>query len=300
MATPLSRPPTPTVPTKEPRAFSAGACGNCGAQLAGPFCSQCGEKKFSREDYSLGHFVEEAIDGLTHFDSRFLRTLKLLLTKPGELSNAFFHGGRSRYTKPLSLFIIINVIFFFVQPHTGIFGYKYAQYIRDPSHHAAVQEHLRKTGESEQTYIARFDANLHNEKKSILILAVPLLALLMSIVFAGSGRTYAEHLVFAVQIYAFLLAFLAVYWVVIVIPYVVHLPSLWPASARAIFLMQTELAIDLLLSVALSVYMYLGFRRAYQTSRPRSAINAIILAAAIDSSLVLYQVLLFHTALWTT
>jgi hypothetical protein len=143
VATPLSRPPTPPVPTQEPRAFSAGVCGNCGAQLTGPFCSQCGEKKFSRQDYSLGHFVEEAIDGLTHFDSRFLRTLKLLLTKPGELSNAFFHGG-------------------------------------------------------------------------------------------------------------------------------------------------------------LSVYMYLGFRRAYQTSRTRSAINAVILAAAIDSSLVLYQILLFHTTLWTT
>jgi hypothetical protein len=126
------------------------------------------------------------------------------------------------------------------------------------------------------------------------------LALLMSVVFAGSGRTYAEHLVFSVQIYAFLLAFLAVYWVMIAIPYLLRLPSLWPASARTIFLLQTELAIDLLLTVALSVYMYLGFRRAYQTSRTRSAINAIILAAAIDSSLVLYQVLLFHAALWTT
>ncbi|HST07551.1 MAG TPA: DUF3667 domain-containing protein [Gemmatimonadaceae bacterium] len=300
MATPLSRPSTPPVPSSEPGAFSGGACGNCGAQLAGPFCSQCGEKKFSRHDYSLGHFVEEALDGLTHFDSRFLRTLKLLLTKPGELSNAFFHGGRSRYTKPLSLFIIVNVVFFFVQPHTGIFGYKYAQYVRDPAHHAAVQEHLRKTGEAEQTYIARFDVNLQNQKKSALIFAVPLLALLMLVVFSGTGRTYAEHLVFSVQVYAFLLAFLALYWLVIVTPYLLRLPTRWPATAPVFFAIQTELAIDLLVSAVLALYMYLGFRRAYQTSRARSAISAIILAAAIDSSLVLYQVVLFHTALWIT
>jgi Protein of unknown function (DUF3667) len=300
VATPLSRPSTPPAPTSEPGAFSAGACGNCGAQLAGPFCSQCGEKKFSREDYSLRHFVEEAIDGLTNFDSRFLRTLKLLLSKPGELSNAFFHGGRSRYTKPLSLFIIINVVFFFVQPHTGIFGYRYAQYVRDPGHHAAVQVHLRKTGEAEQTYIARFDANLQNQKKSVLILAVPLLALLMLVVFAGTGRTYAEHLVFSVQTYAFLLAFLAAYWLVIVTPYVLRLPTRWPATAPFFFSIQTEFATDLVVSVALAVYMYHSFRRAYQTSRARSAISAVILAAAIDSSLVLYQVLLFHAALWTT
>jgi hypothetical protein len=199
VVTPLPRPSTPPDPTSEPGAFSVSVCGNCGATLAGPFCSQCGEKKFSREDYSLRHFVEEALDGLTNFDTRFLRTLKLLLTKPGALSNAFFHGGRSRYTKPLSLFIIINVVFFIVQPHTGLFGYKYSQYMRDPAHRTAVQQHLRKTGEPEQSYIARFNANLQDEKKSVLIFAVPFLALLMLVLFRGSGRTYAEHLVFSVQ-----------------------------------------------------------------------------------------------------
>ena len=129
---------------------------------------------------------------------------------------------------------------------------------------------------------------------------MPLLALLMLVVFAGTGRTYAEHLVLSVQIYAFLLAFLAVYWVLLVIPYLLRLPTLWPASAPLFFSIQTELAIDLVLSVALAAYMYLAFRRAYQTSRSRSAITAILLAGAIDSSLVVYQVLLFHTALWTT
>ena len=40
-------------------------------------------------------------------------------------------------------------------------------------------------------------------------MAVPVLALFMSILFVGTGRTYAEHFVFSVQVYAFLLSYLA-------------------------------------------------------------------------------------------
>jgi len=300
VAAPLSRPATPpSVPTSEPGAFSFGNCGNCGAQLTGPFCSQCGEKKLTPKDYSLGHFLEEAIDSVTHLDSRFLRTLKLLLRKPGELSNAFFHGGRSRYTKPLSLFIIINIVFFFVQPHTGLFGYKYSQYMKDQSHHAAVQEHLGKTGESEQSYATRFNANLQNQKKSLMIFAVPVLALFMMVLFAGSGRTYAEHLVFSVQVYAFLLVYLAAVVFLVLFP-LVGAASLWPASKRVIWSLQTETGIDVILIIGLSVYMYLGFRRAYQSSRLRSGINAIMLAGATGATIAAYHSLLFYLSFWTT
>jgi hypothetical protein len=300
VAAPLSRPATtPSVPTPEPGAFSFGKCGNCGAELTGPFCSQCGEKKLTPKDYSLGHFIEEAIDSVTHLDSRFLRTFKLLFRKPGELSNAFFHGGRSRYTKPLSLFIIINIVFFFVQPHSGMFGYKYSQYMKDQSHHAAVQEHLRKTGESEQSYATRFNANLQNQKKSVLIFAVPVLALLMTVLFAGSGRTYAEHLVFSVQVYAFLLVYLAAVVFLVLFPLIAGV-SLWPAAKPFVWSLQTETGIDVILFLGLSVYMYLGFRRAYHSSRMRSGINAVILAGATGATIAAYHSLLFYLSFWTT
>jgi hypothetical protein len=300
VADPLPRSTTtPPVPPSEPGAFSFGKCGNCAAELTGPFCSQCGERKLTPKDYSLGHFIEEAIDGITHLDSRFLRTFRLLLRKPGELSNAFFHGGRSRYTKPLSLFIIINIVFFFVQPHTGLFGYKYSQYMKDQSHHAAVQKHLRKTGESEQAYAARFNASLQNQKKSLLIFAVPVLALLMLVLFAGSGRTYAEHLVFSVQVYAFLLAYLAAVVFLVLFPLIAGV-SLWPAAKPFVWSLQTETGIDLILMTGLSIYMYLGFRRAYHSSPIRSGINAVILAGATGATIAAYHSLLFYLSFWMT
>jgi Protein of unknown function (DUF3667) len=298
VATPLPRPSTPPVPISESGAFSLGTCGNCGAQLTGSYCSQCGEKKLALKDYSLAHLAEEALDGLTHFDTRFLRTLKLLFTKPGALSNAYFRGGRSRYTKPLSLFIIINVIFFFVQPHTGLFGNKYAQYIH--RHYAVVHEHLRQTGEPEQLYAARFNENLQHQKKSLFIVAVPALALVMGALFVGSGRTYAEHLVLSIQFYAFLLAFLAAVGVLVIVPYVLGLPAMSPLAARAAAVLQGELAIDLTIFVGLVVYIYLALRRAYEMSPTRSAISATILSMAIGLSIALYHNLLFYTTFWAT
>jgi hypothetical protein len=246
------------------------------------------------------HFLEEAIGDFTHFDSRFLRTLKLLFTKPGELSNAFFHGGRSRYTKPLSLFIIINIVFFFVQPHTGLFGYKYTQYMKDQGHRAAVQEQLRKTGESEQSYAVRFNANLQNQKKSLLIFAVPFLALFMTVLFAGTGRTYAEHLVFSVQVYAFLLVYLGTVVVLFLFPLIAALPKVWPAAGSVLWWLQTENGIDLILLIGLATYMYLGFRRAYHSSRVRSGVNALILAGATGGTIGVYHNLLFYLTFWTT
>jgi uncharacterized protein DUF3667 len=242
--------------------------------------------------------AEEALDGFTHFDTRFLRTLKLLFTKPGELSNAYFHGGRSRYTKPLSLFIIINLIFFFVQPHTGLFRNRYAQYIH--RHYAMVHEHLRKTGEAEQLYAARFDENLQHQKKSLFIVAVPALALIMGVLFAGSGRTYAEHLVLSIQFYAFLLVYLAAIGILVVVPLVLGLPSVSPFAARVAVVLQGELVIDLMIFIGLSVYIYLALRRAYEMSQARSAISAIILSVAVGFSIALYHNLVFYTAFWTT
>ncbi len=299
MAATRPQPDAPQIPGSESGAFSLGACGNCGARLTGPYCSQCGEKKFAQHDYSIAHLFEEVLDGLTHFDTRFVRTLKVLFTKPGELSRAYFEGGRSRYTKPLSLFIIINIVFFFIQPHTGLFGYKYAQYVSIPRYSAMVQDHLKSTGQTQSVYAARFDENLQHQKKSILIVAVPVLALVMSLGFMGTGRTYAEHLVFSVQVYAFLLAYLAVVILGILFPIVFGLTWIFP-GVKGFRMLGGELAIDTVLGIGLLTYTYLGLRRAYQTSRTRAALSAVVLSFAVVLTIIAYHTVLFYLTFWTT
>lgn len=283
----------------EPGASSVGECGNCRALLTGPYCSQCGEKKLTPKDYSLPHLVEEVLGVFTHLDSKFLRTLKVLFTKPGELSNAYFHGGRSRYTRPLTLFVIINVIFFIVQPHTGLLRYTYLQYINDPSHAAAVRAHLLESREPERDYAARFNANLQNQKKSLLIVSVPVLALVMAILFMGAGKKYVEHLVFSVQVYTFLLSYLAGVVLLVLLP-VSMLLRTGSRGESIVRVLDSQPGITAIVITGLTVYMYLGFRRAYGSSKVRAALNSFALAWTIGLLTGVYHDSLFYVTFWTT
>lgn len=88
-------------------------CLNCGAELTGRFCAACGQRD-DRHVHSLGHFLGEAFEGLTHADSRLWRTLWPLLARPGFLTREFFGGRRQRYLPPFRLYIVVSLLFFLV------------------------------------------------------------------------------------------------------------------------------------------------------------------------------------------
>jgi Protein of unknown function (DUF3667) len=88
-------------------------CANCGVALAGLHCHACGQRH-EPEVQSLGHFVAEAAESLTHADSRLWRTLGALLLRPGFLTREFFAGRRVRYLPPVRLYLVISVLFFVV------------------------------------------------------------------------------------------------------------------------------------------------------------------------------------------
>lgn len=96
-------------------------CLNCGATLAGSYCSACGQKH-EPHIHSIGHFISEAAENITHADSRLWRTLGALLAKPGFLTREFFDGRRARYMPPVRLYLVLSVVFFLIAgflPHDG-------------------------------------------------------------------------------------------------------------------------------------------------------------------------------------
>jgi Protein of unknown function (DUF3667). len=273
--------------------------------MSGPFCSHCGEKKLEKADYSLRPVVQEVFGEFIHFDGRLLRTVKTLVAKPGELARAYFHGGRSRYTRPLTLFVMINLVFFIIQPHTALLGYHYDNYVSanragSVTHRAMIRDKLLRTHESEVSYSARFNTVLQDQKKSVLLFSVPFLALAMLILFAGKGRTYAEHLVFSVHVYTFLLllfiGLLAVFWILVLVA------TLAPHNGGAAFfrLLDSELTITVVGVAAISTYIYLAARRAYELRGALLAVRAFLLALAIGYLTGVYHDILFYTTFWST
>ena len=87
-------------------------CENCGAQLTGRYCAQCGQPAI---DYrrSFRHVIVDVLDSFLNWDSKFFATLGLLIVKPWRLTNDFLAGKRVRYVHPLRLYLLASILFFF-------------------------------------------------------------------------------------------------------------------------------------------------------------------------------------------
>src|ERR1700720_684782 len=87
-------------------------CQNCGAELTGPHCAQCGQAAI---DYrrSFRHVIIDVLDSFLNWDSKFFATIGLLIIKPWRLTNEFLAGKRVRYVNPLRLYLLASVLFFF-------------------------------------------------------------------------------------------------------------------------------------------------------------------------------------------
>lgn len=97
---------------RETHGAGEGACLNCGAALAGPYCSQCGQAGHAHR--TLLHMFEEVLHGLIHFDAKAWRTLPMLIGRPGTLTRGYTYGKRARYISPLALFLFTIFLMFFV------------------------------------------------------------------------------------------------------------------------------------------------------------------------------------------
>lgn len=96
---------------QEARGGHEGVCLNCGAQLTGPYCSQCGQHGHAHR--KLIHVAEEFLHGILHFETKTWRTLPMVLFRPGTLTRNYVYGKRARYLSPLTLFLFSIFLMFF-------------------------------------------------------------------------------------------------------------------------------------------------------------------------------------------
>ncbi len=94
-------------------------CLNCGAQLQGQYCGNCGQRARSRL-ISLWELISDAFGDLFEIDSRLWQTLILLIMRPGQLTRDYLRGRRARYMPPFRSYLVLSLIFFlvaFFDPH---------------------------------------------------------------------------------------------------------------------------------------------------------------------------------------
>ncbi|WP_126973229.1 DUF3667 domain-containing protein [Gynurincola endophyticus] len=87
-------------------------CLNCGNEVNGLYCSKCGQANVEVKLtfwQTITHFLAD----LFHYDSKFLLSIKYLITRPGFLANKWFEGKRASYLDPFKMYIFGSAIFFF-------------------------------------------------------------------------------------------------------------------------------------------------------------------------------------------
>jgi hypothetical protein len=198
-------------------------CQSCSNIYEGNFCPNCGEKRFDVHSLSIKHFFEEVLEGIVHFDNKFIRTVKVLITKPGQLSLDYVEGKRVRYMKPIQFFVVVNLIFFFFTManafHQPLSSYlHYGNFTRFHTREI-VQAHLKKKSLTLQEYALMFDQKMAADSKEFLFIFIPFYALVFALLFAFKKKPIVTHLVFSTYFMAFIPFWFLISYFVLALPY---------------------------------------------------------------------------------
>ncbi|RYY97512.1 MAG: DUF3667 domain-containing protein [Chitinophagaceae bacterium] len=267
-------------------------CPSCGAPFAGTFCAACGEKKSSAHEFTAGHFIEESIEGFTHFDNKFLRTLKLLLFRPGALTVHFAGGRKVPYMKPMQLFIVSNLLFFLLVGGANVFAHRLGNYLNVRggifNTRAAF---FRKFSAADLPRVTElFNEKMTGQSKAFIFLFIPFYALACALLFLRRKKPLGLHLSFAAHFFSFLLLYFTLFHFLFVLPdrYLFHMPS-----ERF-----EQLAIYLNLLVLVG-YFTLAARRFYRSGWIFSVFSGLFAGVFFIILLQAYRLFLFHNILRT-
>lgn len=292
-------------------------CTNCGGP-ARSYCAECGQRQLTPGDLTLAAFAKDSFHEFTSVDGRLWNTLITLIRHPGQLTRDYFDGRGARYMKPLNLFLLLNLVFFLVQPHTGLMQFhldmymnKYGAAALDKVNAYRVDQALSDEAQRErygmkprparvmspEVFATRFESTLQDLKKSMLIVAIPFLAVAVAIVFPFQRHRFAEHLVFSSHIWAFFLVFMT-----LVTPFfdvVMPLLRFFGLSRGAQEFMASETALIAVLFIGIGTYLYFALRRMHPEARLAAAARAVALFFAIELFIGAFSSGLFAVTLWS-
>jgi hypothetical protein len=274
-------------------------------------CGECGRAlKPAVKDLSVRHFLREGLLAITDFDSTLLASFRSLLTKPGELTAEYLHGDRSRFLPPLRIFLLCNLIYFIAAASYQInvltipLRVQTEQMTYKNGARALLRRHLdepeiissiagrRAEDRADAAFAVKYDAATETVGKAIVIVLIPLFALVLQGLYAGSGRYFVEHLVLATHLSAFLL---------------LAIPALSMAAIGVLYLLYYalhvrsgfgETQVDTVLLSVVGAYAFRAQRAAYGTARMVTVLRTSVLMVMLVPTIVVLKFVLFLVTLY--
>lgn len=273
-------------------------CPTCRTGVATAYCPDCGEKPLRQRELTLRGLLEQIFEAFTNIDSKLVRSLRSLLTRPGQLTVAFLEGRRKAFLSPVALFLIANVLFFAMESLTGgtVFTTPLDSHLhRQPWSEFAPQLVAYRLAALHTTldqYAPVFDRAVALKARSLIICMALAFAFVPMLVFRGSKRPLVAHAVFSLHFYAFLLLLMCV---------AVTIQGIdgWLGDAGVLNdALDHAIAISLLVSSA--IYLFFSMHVVYGAGGVARVFKTVVLTVAVGAIVLGYRFALLLITLYTT
>lgn len=247
-------------------------CPNCNNPYSGNYCPSCGQKNsVAARSKSLRYLIEESLHGFFHYDGKIFRAVKYLLTKPGFLTEQYFHNRHQAYIKPFTLLVLFTLFLYFFGLKFHIlhqFSIEYWMSLK-PSLNNMITSYVQKKGIDMQAFIYEFDAYKISWQKFYYTLLVPLTALMCTILLLPRKRFFVEHLVFSIHLVCTYILLLFIYLAILLV-------------AQLIFRFTGDVQWGIiLLSIVFLLYTVVALKKAYNVHWVYASVAGIIIAIFI-------------------
>ena len=187
--------------------LTSDSCKSCSASLNGKFCHVCGEKMVESSDFTLKTLIKQAFDGVTNIDSKIIKSFKYLFFKPGKLTENYVIGIRRPFMKPIQMFLVINVLFFFFLPKADILRVPSTWYFKPEYRLNKLNEMIERTGQSASEIMQLYDDKSLTYSKALVFVIIPFVAILMLLINFKKRYEFGKHIIFAIHYFSFFLVF---------------------------------------------------------------------------------------------
>ena len=266
-------------------------CKNCGNTFQGKYCNICGEKTFSENDKKISHFFEEGFHFITHFEGTFFTTIKTMFSRPGKLSLDISNGTRKRYFKPLSLFILLVVVYLIFPYFEGLnmqLKYYASQPFFGKLASLTIKEKIISTGLTDAELASLFHQKAEKLSKFLLIIIVPLTALALKAITFRRKKYFFDYLVFSAEVNAFYIL-----WGFLITP-LLHVIYVWvTGSVFAEYLIGYIIVLPFLVYVLFSIKYF--FKLKWWHSTLITLIFAFMHQVIIQ---IIYKLILFEFTMY--
>lgn len=271
-------------------------CKSCSTKISGNYCSNCGEKAIDQSDRSIKKFLSEFISLLTFADSKSLKTLKLLILNPGQLSANYVDGVRVKFMRPLQIFLLANLIYF-ILPFMQTFNTPLYVQMNMTSYSEMATKLVEKKIEKEQLsledYTAKYDKQSTKVAKLLIIFLAVLYAFPLWILHFKKRKFFTDHFLFGLEFLTYNIIVNTLLLTVVLYLVVTFLEFF------GVNINPSDLEVSILMAISMLYFVIKGFINFYKNTFWQSLLKALIFETAIVLlTIVAYRFLLFITTFW--